>query len=589
MKFRFKLIFTYIIFMLMISLLIGVVSYRFSMSQYQESANETMQDISSQIMQQFDAKVKPMLSACDFILSDAELINALQVLAHGHQLEYSEDKMIAARRVVESKLNDNYIRKEFYRIVVFNKYGDIIFGKNYAARRVDENKDVSDITWLAEVENQKGKAVLLAAHEDNWGYHTWPVVFSIGKEILGMNMGFIEVQVEQEELHEISETVPLNTQYAIVNKAGKLIYNTSDISIERIEELMDMKDGVYKIKEQNEIIAKCTSKNTQAITFVIDDLDSIEKEAMGRLLLPFCLAAGFFFLSVIFVSWSSKRLTMPLRKLQFLMNETEIENLNENIISETNQNDEIEALYVAYQRTKKRLNESLIKEQKMSLLHLQAQFDALQAQVNPHFLYNVLNVISSRGLLLEDEVVCEICSSLAIILRYSTNTKERYALITEEMEYLYHYYYLLKVRYEHKIVFDMHVDDNLEDVIIPKMVLQQIVENSIEHGFVNTKGQMRITLRGSYVDNGWEVEIVDNGQGIAKETYSCLTKKMQIVREKIMNKTENVELEIGGMGLVNTYARLWLMYRDAVVFKIVSSEKGTSITIGVKKEENMNV
>ena len=577
--------------MLIVSLLIGLVSYQITMRQYRKSAEERLENTSIQLMQQFDERVKPMTSICSFILSDGRILDSLQLLTRKDEKRYTEEQIKEAREIVSAKLNDAYITAEFYRVIIFNKYGDVIFSSNYTARRIDGNKDISDVTWLSEVEDKRGKNILLEAHRDDWGLRENPIVFSIGKEILGMSMGFMEVQIEEKELNSISDTVNPDTEFVIVNKDGGIIHNPSNISVERVAKLMQMDNGISVFEKENEVVAKHTSSQTQAITFVIDDLNSRKKIAMEEFMLPVGLATGFFLVSIFYVIWTSGRLVKPIRKLQVLMEETDIDNLDAEIETGVGSNNEMEKLYLAYQHTRKRLNESLIKEQKMSLLHLRAQFDTLQAQVNPHFLYNVLNVISSRGLTLEDEVICEICSSLSGILRYSTSMKSRYETVEQEMKNLLQYNYLLKVRYEHKIDFDIRVDESICKAIIPKMTLQQIVENSIEHGFANTKGQMKISVQGWSTENGWRIKISDNGGGINDRTLALLVEKMQVVREKIMNRRENVELEIGGMGLVNTYARLWLLYHDSVVFHIESGKDGhgTSVTIGGKNEVSEDV
>ena len=95
------------------------------------------------------------------------------------------------------------------------------------------------------------------------------------------------------------------------------------------------------------------------------------------------------------------------------------------------------------------------------------------------------NVISSRGVLNDDDVICEICDGLASMLRYSTNTKERYATVEKEADYLEAYIRLLKCRYEHKLEYQITIQPEIKDCILPKLVLQQLVENSISHGWQN--------------------------------------------------------------------------------------------------------
>lgn len=254
-------------------------------------------------------------------------------------------------------------------------------------------------------------------------------------------------------------------------------------------------------------------------------------------------------------------------------------------IPEKISNDEIEALYISYKDVLNRLRASILKEKQISLLSLQAQFDLLQAQVNPHFIYNVLNVISNRGMVADDEVVCEICSDLAGMLRYSTNTKEKYAAVCQEMEYLKLYLRLLKHRYDYKLSYRIDIDQELYHCTLPKLVLQQIVENAINHGYKGSTDVIRVEISGRKAENGWFLKVHDDGQGITKEKLEEIYQKFHSVRKKLTVSRSNVELQIGGMGLVNTYARLYLYYNENMRFEILPAEgKGTDVIISVTEE-----
>lgn len=226
----------------------------------------------------------------------------------------------------------------------------------------------------------------------------------------------------------------------------------------------------------------------------------------------------------------------------------------------------------------------MINEKRMSLLQLQAQFDLLQAQVNPHFIYNVLNVISNRGIMSDDEVICEICGELAAMLRYATNTKEKYATVREEIRYLDQYLHLLKYRYDYRLSYSIDIDEKMYDKRLPKIVLQQIVENAVLHGYEQLNDRIEIEVIGGQEDDDWYIKIHDNGCGINGETLEKLEGQIDSVRKKLTKDRTNVELEIGGMGLVNTFARLYLLYDENLIFRI-TSQQGTDVVIGVKGAE----
>jgi two-component system sensor histidine kinase YesM len=285
----------------------------------------------------------------------------------------------------------------------------------------------------------------------------------------------------------------------------------------------------------------------------------------------------------------SLRVTAPIGRLAEKMELTSLDNISRDIGVE-GAKDEFVRLYQAYNRLLKRLSYSINQEKQMSLLHLQAQFDTLQTQVNPHFLYNVLNVLSHRGVLSGDEEICGICEKLAAMMRYSAEISRRMVTIREELEYVEHYLYLLKTRYQQKLNYSVETDPGETERMIPKMVIQPLIENAINHGFKDRTGVMAIDVR-SVIDREsgcWYIEVKDNGGGFGAETLADLEQKMRDIRLRVKNGNRNLEIDIGGMGLLNIYARFYIIFGDDTIFRITSLEKGASIIIGAgEKKKNV--
>ena len=246
--------------------------------------------------------------------------------------------------------------------------------------------------------------------------------------------------------------------------------------------------------------------------------------------------------------------------------------------------DLFQELIDAYQAMMARLDKALRNEKQAAMLQLQAQFDTLQAQVNPHFIYNVLNTISSRAVLDNDETICEMCGCLGNMLRYSTNNKERYATVEKELEYLDNYFYLLKSRHENRLEADIDVDREIGRQIIPKMTLQQLAENCVKHGFKNTDSPIHISVTGRELKDRWIIRVQDGGPGISKEKLLELQSRLEEVRKDILERAIPAEMEIGGMGIVNTYTRCLLLYAEDLIFEMdnVPEGQGFVVTVGQK-------
>mgnify|MGYP002226037045 FL=1 len=219
---------------------------------------------------------------------------------------------------------------------------------------------------------------------------------------------------------------------------------------------------------------------------------------------------------LLIILWSYI-LTKSIRELRGVIEQTSLENLDIQAIETGYGLDEVRTLANSYQAMTKRLSQAVNSEKRALMLQMQAQFDALQAQINPHFLYNVLNIISGRGIENNDDMICDMCGALASMLRYSTNNKERYVKTEQEMNYLENYLYLLRARYGDKISFDVSIDSAVRDKLLPKMTLHQFVENILAHAYGHSDRRMIIQVSGTMYSDHWEIRVQDNGEGISEE------------------------------------------------------------------------
>lgn len=589
MRFQTKIIVGYTIIVFTLALFLGLVFSRINTEMYREREKKDLEIAAKQTLAYVEEKVDQMEASINYILSNPQVRDGILLLGKSEQ-NHSNSYISQAKTNIRVGINTDYIIRRSYRIIIFNEKNDIFSTNTIHSSRITESVELDKMPYLEAAKEANGKSVLVNAHEDSWGVLSRPQVFSLVKEVQGDHAGYIEVQNLVNEFAEL-KTLERGIEYAIVINAGELLYSVSrEFSIADYQDILtDPEAHLSEKKETNELIAKESSGRYAITVLTFKDLNELRRENIYNRLMPFFIALLVLIVSLFFVVIWSYFLTKPLSQLSMVMKNTKLENLGLSILIDT-PNDEMKALLASYQELLKRLQKSIIKEKRLSVLQLQAQFDSLQAQVNPHFIYNVLNVISAKGTENEDESICEICGSLAAILRYSTSNKDRYATISEELEYLRHYFYLLKARYAHKISFSLEVEKEIYTRLIPKLTLQQIVENCINHGYKNKKGQMSITVRGWKQEGFWYMQIRDNGQGFERDILLQLQEKMKQVHKKILLEQENLKLEIGGMGIVNTYARCLLIYGDNMIFELKNTEEGAEVLLGaslndVKGEE----
>ena len=199
-----------------------------------------------------------------------------------------------------------------------------------------------------------------------------------------------------------------------------------------------------------------------------------------------------------------------------------------------------------------RLRDSMTNELALREGALHAQLSALQTQINPHFIYNTLNIISAKSMESGNYEVIEICDQFAQILRYSTDTRSRTATMAEEIENVRSYLMLAKARYENNLEFTIDVPENLSSITVPKLTLQPLVENALTHGFNGQNELRRLAVTGRIENGQLILTIRDNGTGFSEEMLQSLNALIQEIEK---GRTTH-EAASGHIGLVNTCLRL---------------------------------
>lgn len=149
------------------------------------------------------------------------------------------------------------------------------------------------------------------------------------------------------------------------------------------------------------------------------------------------------------------------------------------------------------------------------LLLRQANITMLQSQINPHFLYNTLECIRGQALLHNEEEIAQTAKALSLFFRYSISGKTSIVTIGEELDNIKNYIQIQRFRFSERFSVEIDVEDSsLTNVMIPKLTLQPILENSIIHGFSDIVSGGILTIRVKRVSQNVSIEISDNGKGM---------------------------------------------------------------------------
>ncbi len=204
----------------------------------------------------------------------------------------------------------------------------------------------------------------------------------------------------------------------------------------------------------------------------------------------------------------------------------------------------------------------------VKLREKEATIGALAMQLNPHFLYNTINIINWMAIRNKQKDISTMLMSLSHMLNYTIRTKDNIVLFSDDLEWLKKYLYIMQIRFENKFTVEYGVDDGILYEKVPKLFLQPIVENIFTHAFDNitNNGLIRISAKKSKDTLLFKVE--DNGKGITEDEL-----------EKIINISEDNGLSIG---LSNVDKRIKILYGEEYGVQIESSlSKGTTVSVKI--------
>ncbi|MDD3205430.1 MAG: histidine kinase [Lachnospiraceae bacterium] len=290
--------------------------------------------------------------------------------------------------------------------------------------------------------------------------------------------------------------------------------------------------------------------------------------------------------NIVLITILTKSITNPLSILSKAANQVASGNLEAELV-EVYSMDEIGIVSSAFNKMLvsireyiERIKESMEKERTMKERELMmgthlkdAQLKYLQAQINPHFLFNTLNAGAQLAMMEGADRTYEYVQNVAQFFRYNVKKNNETVSLRDEIELVDNYIYILNVRFSGDIHFEKHIDESLTNIQVPSMLLQPIVENSINYGIRDIEWQGLIQLSVYEQEETVCISIKDNGIGMTQNKI-----------DKVMSselRESDVSAESNGVGLSNVISRLRLFFDSKDVFDIISEgeNKGTEVII----------
>ena len=225
----------------------------------------------------------------------------------------------------------------------------------------------------------------------------------------------------------------------------------------------------------------------------------------------------------------------------------------------------------------KKLSDAEVEKLKMENLLKDAELVALQNQINPHFLFNTLNAGVQLALLEDSDRTSEYLMNLSSLFRYNIQRLSNKVKLNDEINNVKNYANLMNVRFGDMIEFKFEIDEMTEEVEMPPLIVQPVIENSIVHGFRDKVDKGIITIKTKNEIDCTKIIISDNGNGIQEADLIKLN-------GHIFESVSKVEKHTTGLGMYNVYTRLKNFFGNEDAMKFESTqEHGTTVTLILRR------
>ncbi len=395
------------------------------------------------------------------------------------------------------------------------------------------------------------------------------------------NIGYFMIEMDIGIFSNLLKSISADQPSVVIIDDNKtVIYHTqpeyisSQFQHDYVSELLEKKEGhmIRKTGSGEELIIYNTSANTgwTVLSIIPTDLlfsriNSFELALVYTIIL--CILS-----SIVISVLMSNSLTEPISVLKRRMKMAESGDFDLQI--EVKSKDEIGELSLSFNKMLSRIKNLIQRVYQTEILRKEAELSALQAQINPHFLYNTLQIMD---IMAEEKGADEIsgsCRALARIFRYSISKGQGFVSLEEEVLHVKNYVYIQQLRLESKLTVIYEIPEELYRYETVKLVLQPLVENGIIHGVEKSGRSCIIKVSARLHKTNLILEVEDNGIGMDKEELLNL-------QASLYQKSEMDSRSSGsGIALKNVNDRIKLYYSDKYGMTIQSTRNvGTKVTL----------
>ena len=472
-------------------------------------------------------------------------------------------------------------RADISSIMIFGKKKMLLNRSMYTYQKVA--LDYSKLDWYAKAVAKPQDAIITGPNRHSF-FDTDDEVISLSREVQsyenGTFRGVILINLNMNKITEICNSFQEKQEnfICIINDKGELVYEQQNgrerFAFDEKENRQELNTALGKTKEscfrlnyrgEKYLITRTDMKTTGWTLVSMVPYKSVMAETMAISGVMILAVAITLIVTLLLLNRILTGVVKPLKKLEKYMVQVNPDNMDQRM--EILTDDEIGHLSMKFNQMMDRirnLKEQVIEEQEDKRKY---ELQALQAQINPHFLYNTLDSIIWMAETNDSNIVA-MTEALAKLFRISLNKGNEEISLERELEHVKNYLIIQSMRYADKFTYEISAEPGVERCRTIKLILQPIVENCIYHGIKKKRGTGKITIRAYRREQNLIIEVSDDGCGMPEE----------ICRKILSDEIESENISGSGIGVKNVNERIQLRFGKKYGLSY-SSEEGVGTTV----------
>ena len=571
----------FMLLILLVTLGMMLVSISTSSRELQANAMDYTEQLVLRVNADIDLYVQYIKDISDFLVDNTAIISYLQAARSGELSSRVEDEATGQLAAAIS------IRSEFSAIALASPSGDVIFGSPDAERNV--NSDYMRADWYLDAVANPREVQVSSSRVENLiaDRYTWVVSFSKAvTNAYGEVLGVLLIDLNYNIIDSICAAIELGSRGYIflLGSDGEILWHPrqdliyAGLKSENVADIMAagpgrLSSGAGSAAKQYVI---CPSEDTGWTAVGVVYTEEL-LQMQGAMIRSYAaIGACALTVALVIAFLLSKSITQPIHALQHTMHQVEQGDLN--VRCGVTAGNELGQLSDSFNHmiatTQSLMDETArVAEQKRI-----SEWRALQAQIQPHFLYNTLDSIIWMSHAGRNAEVVEMTSALASLLRRSIGTGSDTNTLAEELDHVKSYLTIQKMRYNEKLQYELDMDPQTADCLLPKLILQPLVENAIYHGIKVKQTGGTVRVESILEEERLLITVEDDGVGMTEEQIARIFEKKQSDAEStkigVYNVNERLQYYFGSEASMRYYSTPGKRTMVMLVLPIVREKEG---------------